>query len=484
MQLSNSIRGRADAAPPEAAATHDVPEHETGSSLAFAGVFLFTFLLYLRPSELWPETLGDVPITKIVAISAVIVYLVAKAAGGRAVTIWPLELKMVFLLVLLGLAFMPLAASPSDSLDLLSETFIKVVIVFLLMINVVDRRSRLVPLLRLVVLCGAMLAAFAIHDYQIGALQAESDSLIRVRGVVGGIFGNSNDLATALAVLLPIAVGAAVTTKGLQRILYFACAGLMAAGVLVTFSRGGFLGLLASCAVLVWKMGRANRLATALVGGFALGMVLVAAPGGYGGRILTIFDTASDPTGSAQERTELLKRGIELAVNHPIVGVGMGNFHIYSIHEKVAHNAYVETAAELGVVGFLAYLTLLVAPFRSLRRIERDTRTDEAPDDDAARLRRETYLLCVALQASFVAYMVCSFFASIEYQWLLYYIVAHAVAMRRIHAAHVATAGEGAETALVPVPSSRRRGRGVLWDARPRGRGAIAPALQSAKNLR
>ena len=41
--------------------------------------------------------------------------------------------------------------------------------------------------------------------------------------------------------------------------------------------------------------------------------------------------------------------------------------------------------------------------------------------------------MSVGLQATLAAYIVCSFFASIQYQWYLYYPVAYGVAMRRIY---------------------------------------------------
>ena len=43
------------------------------------------------------------------------------------------------------------------------------------------------------------------------------------------------------------------------------------------------------------------------------------------------------------------------------------------------------------------------------------------------------YYLAIGLQASLVAYMVASFFAAVAYQWYAYYLVAYAIALRRIY---------------------------------------------------
>src|SRR5262249_323777 len=144
----------------------------------------------------------------------------------------------------------------------------------------------------------------------------------------------------------------------------------------------------------------------------------------YQTRLSSIFDQSKDQTGSAQQRSELLKRGIDLFVRHPIIGLGMGNFHIYSIKDKVPHNPYLETAAELGASGFLAYLILILAPLRGLARIEQKTRTASDRND------LETKYLSMGLQAVLVAYMINSFFNSVQYLWYLYYAAGFAVALR------------------------------------------------------
>src|SRR5262245_12058442 len=204
-------------------------------------------------------------------------------------------------------------------------------------------------------------------------------------------------------------------------------------------------------------------------------VLLVAAPGKYKARLSTIFNPEADPTNSAQERQEHMTRAYQIAIRRPIVGVGMGNFHIYAIREMRAHNAYLETAAELGVVGLIAFLVIIFAPLRSLRRIERETAADGTRPD------RGKHIVSACLQASFVAFVIYAFFGSIQYDSYLYSLVAFAVAFRRIHVAeiHASAADHGAESpeseALAhPAMGSlwrsrvfrRRRLRGILWGSR------------------
>ncbi len=424
---------------------------------AFAGLFAFTLLLYARPNELFPEVFGTFPIIKIVAIATLLSYAGSKLLHGEPLTIWPIEMKMLLAITALGIIFIPVAASPGESTDLLTDMFLKVVAIFVLMINLIDTRERLRSIMKLVVICGTILAFFAFIDYAQGKFSVKPGEE-RVTGLVGGIFGNPNDLATSLDLLIPIAVALALTRRGLARAAYFACAGLLAMGVIITFSRGGFLGLVAMAGLLLWKVGRSNKAMTMLAISIVVMVFLIAMPVGYSSRITSIFDTASDPTGSAQARKDLLERAASVAANHLVIGVGMGNYSIYSIHEQRAHNSFLEISAELGVAGLVAYLIMLFAPLRSLRRIEKESLAG------FGRGRQEIYYLVAAVQASLVAYIVCSCFGSIQYHWFLYYPLAYAVALKRI------CASEGGEPQFA---ETRQRVRAVLWKARQKNRGLL-----------
>ena len=137
----------------------------------------------------------------------------------------------------------------------------------------------------------------------------------------------------------------------------------------------------------------------------------------------------------------------------------MGNYSIYSIHEQRAHNSFLEISAELGVAGLMAYLVMLFAPLRSLRRIEQESLAGLRQG------RQEIYYLVAAVQASLVAYIVCSCFGSIQYHWFLYYPLAYAVALKRICASE---GGERPDAWRLAKESERcsgkriRQNRGLL----------------------
>jgi putative inorganic carbon (HCO3(-)) transporter len=432
---------------------------KSGSSrVAFVGLFIFTMMLYVRPNDLVPGAFETFQIVKIVAIFTILAYVGSQMSRGTGLTVWPIEMKMLAVILLLAIAFTPVAVSPQTSIDTLTDSFFKVVTIFVLMMNLIDTRARLRSFMKLLIFCGVFVAASAVLNYFRGATALNnSGELVRIAGY-GTFFSNPNELAMAVNLIMPFAVVFGLTSKGTKRLLFFAIAALLAFAVVVSFSRGGFLGLVAISGVLMWKAGRGRRFVTIGAAVLIAAAFVVCMPSGYGDRIFTIVNTSQDQTNSAQERQELLARGIEVISHHPIIGVGVGNYGIYSIRKLVAHNSYIETAAELGLAGFIAYLVLIFAPLRSLRRIEREAYARRAAWSDT---ERETYFISVGLQAVIISYAVCSFFQSAQYTWYLYYLVAYTVSLRRIRAAEAASGAQTINQASTP-PSSD----GALWTAR------------------
>src|SRR5215813_12214616 len=189
----------------------------------FGLLYLFTLLLYARPYDLIPA-MGTFPLAKIVAIIAPLAYVYAQYKLGKPVIKWTIEVKMVIVMLLLAVMFTPFATAPGDSVTTLNEVFIKTVIIFILIIGVVNTRERLRAMIKLTALCGATLAVFAIKSYAAGNFTMKGD---RIEGLVGGMFGNPNDLAAALNVLIPLAVALALMSSGRVRMLYAVCALLL-----------------------------------------------------------------------------------------------------------------------------------------------------------------------------------------------------------------------------------------------------------------
>jgi probable O-glycosylation ligase (exosortase A-associated) len=398
-----------------------------GHALGYAGLFLFTLVVYFRPYELIPALAAvSSSLAFIVAIATLLVYFPTQLGLEGNLTTPAREVKLAVALCALALITVPLAINRGEAWDTWVD-YLKVVLMFVVMINVIRTERRLRQLVVLLLVASVVLSFGAVADYRAGRLNMGGE---RITGIVGGMFGNPNDLAMHLAMMIPLAFTLSLSARPLKRIAYVAAALLMAVAIIFTFSRGGFLGLVAAVLVLAWKLGRRHRLAVGVASFFVVIAFVALVPSDYSGRLTTIVDTARDLTGSAGAREQILIRSLANIAHHPLFGVGMGNFHIVSLHEQVSHNAYTQVGAELGVPAMIVYLLFLFAPLRRLRRVERET----------LQLKRSRdYYWAVGLQASLAAYLVSSFFGSVAYLWYIYYLVAFAVAFQRIYESRKAT---------------------------------------------
>jgi O-antigen ligase len=424
-----------------------------GHLATYAGLFLFTAFVFFRPYELF-----DAPFLREgaqwVAVITFLAYLPGQFAAEGNLTARPREVNLALLLLAAALLSVPFAISPGEAWEQFIE-FSKVILIFVVAVNVMNTERRLRGLLLLVLAASVMLSFSAFSDYRAGRLELGGT---RVKGMLGGLFDNPNDLALHLVMMIPLAVGLAFARRGLLRkVVYVLCAALFVAGVVVTFSRGGFLGLAVSSGVMAWKLGRKNRFVVMTLAALVLCVFIVAAPGGYGQRVSSMF--GGDVTGSADARRDILWRSMLVALRHPLTGIGIGNFHFQGQRDQVSHNAYTQVAAEMGLAALAFYVLFMITSVRRLREIERETL--------GAKDRAVFYYLAVGMQASIVGYMVCSFFASVAHLWYVYYLVAYSVCLRRLYALKLGAAGRAQggkeeESALAPAGGAPAAGLHTL----------------------
>jgi len=393
-----------------------------GHILTYIGLYLFSVMVFFRPYELIPA-LSFLSATAVYfAVGTLLIYIPTQLSTEGNLTTFSTEVKCILAMTFIALLTMPIAKSPATAWAEFNDPFIKVVLMFIVMVNVLRTRQRLMGLMWLSFGMGLYLSYTALEMYSRGELKIEG---YRVAVDVGGMFGNPNEMALHLVMMTPIAFCLGIAAKSnLMRVVYFAMTALFVSANFVTYSRGGFLGLVAAAAVLAWKLGRKSRLNVSLVSILIGSLVLLFAPGNYGLRMLSIFIPGLDPVGSSDQRKELLERSIIVSLRNPW-GIGIGNFPIVGIRNLGSHNAFTQVSSELGLLGLLAYMIFMISPFRKLGAIER-TLFKEGERD-------WFYYLSIGLQAGIISYMVSSFFASVAYNWFIYYLIAYAVAFRRIY---------------------------------------------------
>jgi hypothetical protein len=116
-----------------------------------------------------------------------------------------------------------------------------------------------------------------------------------------------------------------------------------------------------------------------------------------------------------------LWRSIEVTLEHPLFGVGPGNFEVTSGVWHVTHNSYTQMSSEGGIPALVLFIVILSYGFKNLRRAKR-----------LSGHKKELKLLAKALRGSLAGFVVGAFFASYAYQFFPYFLVAYSTALLRI----------------------------------------------------
>ncbi len=213
-----------------------------------------------------------------------------------------------------------------------------------------------------------------------------------------GTTGQPNSFAGYLNMGWPLALALAIGGRGRLRIFAAICTLVLLAALAASFSRGGWLGAAVGALALGAASGRRaayGALGVVLAGALVLGLGAAGVlPGPIGERVgsivrsITFVDPATTPVTAANfavvERTAQLVAGARMLADRPLTGVGPGNYTPAYGEYQVgpwyasrghAHNFYLHIGAEAGILGMLAYGTLLGAVFwrarAALRRVQR-----------------------------------------------------------------------------------------------------------------
>lgn len=394
---------------------------QNGHFVTFIGLYLFSIMVLFRPYELITG-LGFLQGTAFYfALGTLAIFFPSQIAVESNLTMLSTEVKAVLVITIAALITIPIAKDPTLAWETFNEPFIKAVVIFLVLVNVVRTRRRLMALMWLSFGIGTYLSVTALQMYAAGQFNVED---YRVAVDIGGMFGNPNDMALHFVMMTPLTfcLALAVSSKPMK-IVYFALTVLFIGGNMVSFSRGGFLGFLASGLCIAWKLGRKYRTPVAIGTIISGAAIVLAAPGNYGLRMLSIFVPGLDPVGSSDARRELLERSILVSLRNPW-GIGIGCFPVVGQHDHQTHNAFTQVSSEIGIIGLVAYLVFIISPFRKLGAIERKL----FGSNDHSWF----YYVSIGLQASIAGYFVSSAFASVAYNWFIYYGIAYAVAFRRV----------------------------------------------------
>jgi probable O-glycosylation ligase (exosortase A-associated) len=202
----------------------------------------------------------------------------------------------------------------------------------------------------------------------------------RVGGFRAGYFmGDGNDFAWSLNIALGLAAMLVVTRKNiLVRGFALAAGTLLLLGIIGTQSRGAALAL--SAALLYFWVYVSKRKLLGVLAVMIVGIGIVSfAPAHYFTRMQTI--TAYEEDTSATGRLTAWGHAIEMAVDHPLLGVGAGSFNsAYGRFYRMdgdpsrwisTHSVYFKVLAEYSFIGLGIFLSIIIFNLRQNRRTAR-----------------------------------------------------------------------------------------------------------------
>ena len=410
--------------------------------VGFAFVWLLTFVIYARPEDLFPS-MAPLHLTFAFATCATVIcgwtLLLRKAHIP-----WTIESKLLVLLSVWFIAGIPFAFWKSGSLDLLTHVWVKTVLVYLLLTITLRTLSRIYVLLWAIILSELLATGFSILQPSRALWVGE-----RIYGANTGFLG-WNFLGIAAAMTVPyIAVIFVTRRSALSTSLLIATSLSMLWMLILTASRGGFLNVILSVVLTSWLILRGSS--RGRIAGLGIAAVLLMgvffAPPVFWDRVGTLWNSPDTPayTGqfhseveelaaeeSTEGRMELLHRSIQYTLEHPIFGLGLGNFNLVSgaQHSGEAnawmgtHNTFTQISSEAGLPALGVYVALLIVTARSMYRFRH--RASEHLHQP------ELKLMAGATFVSLLSFAFGACVAHLAYDYYFFYIVAIAVAVRCI----------------------------------------------------
>lgn len=437
----------------------------------FAGVAVYYYLAILRPQYLWNWALPyDVPWSNYPAGAAI--------AGlfGYALGLIPLgeEKKDPFLgFSAIHIAFLAFAlwvcltyftaVSQFAAWPWLLE-YLTIFTMFFVSIFVVRTYEQMwqlylvttLPLLYLV--------------YEVNSLYFFDGRLDIYHVGLGGLDNNGAGLMLAMGV--PLALGAWEGTARWWRWGYVLAIPPILHAVLVSYSRGAMVSLIAVTPFLILRSKR--RWQALFVTVMLASTIPYLAGNEIRARFFTVADYAADD--SAQRRFGSWGSAIKIANDYPIFGVGIRNSNLLSynygadIEGRTIHSQFLQVLADEGYVGFSLYLVTLGTFFFGLRRLRKSLRgrTDM--------IARRTHAMANGIETSFIVFCVGGLFLSLEVFELPYLLILQAAQLSLI------TYRETHEAALPKVAAAAFPGG--LPRARPAAAGSFSARATSAEAAR
>ncbi|MCK4234466.1 O-antigen ligase family protein [candidate division WOR-3 bacterium] len=300
--------------------------------------------------------------------------------------------------------------------------FIKALVIYFIIVNIVNSKKLLVAIIWTIVISTAFASFFSIYQYIAGSIFEFSVFKIYYR--VAGTGNDANYFALLLVTTLPLSLSLfRITRFKLLKILLLIISFAYIFSIFFTLSRGGLIGLSFVLIFFLFKFRTNKKIFILLL--FVILFLSFFIPLNVKMRIQTLIHFQGDA--SIIQRIELIKGGLRVFAESPLVGVGLGGFinHVarYVTMPMVAHNTYLQVAAELGLIGFSLFASIILLTLWTLHKNQKMLKESG---------KRELFFISQSLQGGLLGFLVISAFLSVPFHFSLWIMISLSVVLNKL----------------------------------------------------
>jgi putative inorganic carbon (HCO3(-)) transporter len=369
--------------------------------ISYSLILFYMFMEYFRPQTIYPA-IDILPYAMITILSCLVVFILE--SNNFVVKNISNKLIILFGAVIILSTFFGLSFENSFSNWYL---FISWLLIYFLIINIVNTESRILVFMLLFLLCSFKMGQFSVRRWLLGGMGYSTYGF----GGGPGWFQNSGEFGIQMCVYFPIATYFYFTLKKnwpkWKKWLLAAMPVIGFLGMISSSNRGTLVG---GAAVILWMLLKSKHKVKVVP---ALALVLVLAFQLIPDEQFARFSQAGEDKTSV-ERIENWKKGLKMAEMYPILGVGYKNWQIadrmyFDGNGLLSHNIFIECMSELGYIGLLIFLLLIIATFWN----NHETRKLALAGDNGN--NEFIYNMAHALDAALIGYLASGFFVTVLY---------------------------------------------------------------------
>lgn len=350
----------------------DASQHGRGNSLAFRlFIVLIVFTLLSIPSRF--PVLGVIRPT--VLLIALITFLIFMASRDPANRDHSNTTRFLNILIIYMVITIPFVQWPGSALRFGLEGFIKVAVFFYFAVHLIDSFQKLRMFVFVVMGCQVLrvLEPLYLHlttgYWGSAAYIGGGEFMARLSGAPSDIV-NPNGLAFVVLTAIPFMhylLGGS-SSKAL-RVLYVLLLPPMLYAFILTGSRSGMIGLLVVYGFIMLRS--RHKLVLCMLAAVAAIVMIGTMSEELQDRYLSIVDRDTRNAATSEGRIEGVFGDLRVAMNRPVFGHGIGTSREalwnLSRRDQISHNLYTEVLIELGLVGLVLYLRVLVSILVNVR---------------------------------------------------------------------------------------------------------------------